>query len=321
MPFLSKLPRNSFQSFSSSCCSKKHILLVYEIVIILSQTLKMFFSGKILQSVSDRTEKLIKQANWTKWIIYIGLFFGSIIYSMYMDAFTTYAARETSLKVKQVPIINHPTVIICTYEDNGMYGRHIEDDYGIVQTSFKVYVDFYSRLLSLNHKISKIATRYNGICVKVSMTDSTHIEDSDTFSKIELKFNQSYDVNELPNVNVYMTSENNSPGLLFFTWRDGKVMRKKLKKKWMKNNVWFPLYPEQIDHFQFNANCEEKSYFERFGSKLNEMINFQKCAQQCLPDSLKLAITPYGSEYPICKTKEEEKCIFDATGIVLYNQK
>ena len=119
-----------------------------------------------------------------------------------------------------------------------------------------------------------------------------------------------------------MTSESNWGGIINFSWRDGIIMRNNLERKWIKNSVWFPLYPEQIDHFQFNANCEEKSYFERFGSKLNEMINFQKCAQQCLPNSLKLAITPYGSEYPICKTKEEEKCIFDATGIVLlYNQK
>ena len=89
-----------------------------------------------------------------------------------MDAYTLYGARETSFKVKQVPIINHPTVIICTYEDNGKYGRHIEDDYGIIQMSFKVFVDFYSRQLSQNYKISKVATRYNGICLKVSITDS-----------------------------------------------------------------------------------------------------------------------------------------------------
>ena len=91
-------------------------------------------------------------------------------------------------------------------------------------------------------------------------------------------------------------------------------MRKNLKKKWIKNNVWFPLYPEQLDHFLFKANCEEKSYFERFGSKLMEMVNFQKCSKQCLPGSLRSAIIPYGSKYPLCQTKEEDKCIFDATG-------
>ena len=266
--------------------------------LLLNRTYKMFHNGK----------------KWAKFMIYVSLFSGSVIYSIYMDAYTVYIARETSFKVKQVPIINHPTVIICTYEDNDKYGRHIEDDYGIIQMSFMVFVDFYSRQLSQNYNISKVATRYNGICLKVSITDSTHIEDSNVFSKIELKFNESYDVNELPNVNVYMTSENNSNGIIFFAWRDGKVLREKLGKKWMNRNVWFPLYPEQIDHFQFKANCEEKSYFERFGSKLNEMVNFQECAQQCLPDSLKSAIIPYGSDYHICQSMEEEKCIFDATG-------
>ena len=77
---------------------------------------------------------------------------------------------------------------------------------------------------------------------------------------------------------------------------------------------WFYAHWRQIDHFQFNANCKEKSYFERFGSKPNEMVNFQECAQQCLPDSLKSAIIPYGSDYHICQSMEEEKCIFDATG-------
>ena len=66
-----------------------------------------------MQSVSDKTEKLLKQTNWTKWTIYIGLFLGSIFYSVYMDAFTLYAAKETSLKIKQLPITNQPTVIIC----------------------------------------------------------------------------------------------------------------------------------------------------------------------------------------------------------------
>ena len=131
---------------------------------------------------------------------------GSIIYSIYMDVFTLYAARETGFKNREVPIINQPTVIICTYEDNGVYGRHIEDDYSIVQISYKTYVDYFSKELTENHTISKLATRYNGVCVKVSLTDSTLIEGSDTFSKIELKFNKSsYDFNQLPNVNVYKT--------------------------------------------------------------------------------------------------------------------
>ena len=214
---------------------------------------------------------MVKLINWTKWIVYIGLLVGAVIFSLYMDVFPLYAARETSIKVKEVPITNHPTVVICTYEDDyarGPYGRHIEDDHGIVQISYRAYKDYEE--LPQNHEISKIATMHTGHCVKVSITDSVYIEDDGPFSSITLKFNQSYDVNKLPNINVYMTSENNWAAIINFSWRDGKVMRKDLGKKWMNNNVWFPLYPEQINKLQSKANCEEKSFFEKFGKNMDE---------------------------------------------------
>ena len=255
---------------------------------------------------------MVKLINWTKCIVYIGLLVGAVIFSMYMDVFPLYAARETSIKVKQVPITNHPTVILCTYEDDDVFGRHIEDDHGIVQISYRAYIDY--RELPQNHEISKIATMYNGRCVKVSVTDSVYIEDDGPFSSITLKFNQSYDINQLPNIEVYLTSESNWGGILNFSWRDGRVMRKDLGKKWIKYNVWFSLFPEQINKLQSKANCEEKSVFEKFGSKLIEMVNFQNCSNQCLPGSLRSAIIPYGNNYPLCQSKEEEECIFHATG-------
>ena len=255
---------------------------------------------------------MVKVINCSKWIVYIGLLVGAVIFSMYMDVFPLYAARETSIKVKQVPITNHPTVIICTYDDDDVFGRHIEDDHAIVQIFYRAYIDY--KELTQNHKISKIATMYHGRCVKISITDSVYIEDDGPFSSITLKFNQSYDINQLPNIKVYMTSESNWGGIIKFSWRDGKVMRKNLERKWMKNTVWFPLYPEQLNKLQSKANCDEKSFFEKFGSKLIEMIYFQNCSNQCLPGSLRSAIIPYGSKYPPCQTKGEEKCIFDAGG-------
>ena len=70
----------------------------------------------------------------------MGSLMGSIIYSVFMFL-QSFQTRETGFKVNKVPITNHPTVIICTHEDNGVHGRHIEDDHGIVEISYKAYAN------------------------------------------------------------------------------------------------------------------------------------------------------------------------------------
>ena len=41
---------------------------------------------------------------------------------------------------------------------------------------------------------------------------------------IEVSFNEQFDMEDLPNIDIFITSEENSYGVLFADWRDGDVL-------------------------------------------------------------------------------------------------
>ena len=68
--------------------------------------------------------KTMKSINCVEYVIYIALLIGSLAYLW--DVFTLFEAKETSMKVKEIRIMEQPTIIITTNEDNGHFGRHID---------------------------------------------------------------------------------------------------------------------------------------------------------------------------------------------------
>ena len=106
--------------------------------------------------------------NCLEYAIYTALLIGSIAYLW--DVFTLFEARQTSMKVKEVPITEQPTIIITTNEDNGYFGRHI-DELQEMKMTFSSYSGWgdnpyiYKRNSDsmANHKVIKFATKYSGL--------------------------------------------------------------------------------------------------------------------------------------------------------------
>ena len=117
-----------------------------------------------------KTTKLI---NCLEWLIYIFLLIGSLAYLW--DVFTLFDAKETSMKVKEIPIKEQPTIIISTNEDDGQKGRHINElqDIKLTYSSYSAWGDDpgkYKRSLDsmANHKVEKFETKYSGFALQIS---------------------------------------------------------------------------------------------------------------------------------------------------------
>ena len=144
----------------------------------------------------------------------------------------------------------------------------------------------------------------------------------DIYSTIELNFNDA-ELETLPHVSVYLTSEENSHGITFFVWRDGKETKLRLNKKWIQHHIWMKLYPEKFlrkSKTTKTGHCTQQSHYQYLGANLIEEIDMGKCKNKCLPSSLH-SIIPLTDQrkIPLCQTKEDEKCAFSAARDVNYN--
>ena len=136
----------------------------------------------------------------------------------------------------------------------------------------------------------------------------------DTFSTIELQFSNT-DLETLPHISMYITSEDNSDGILFYVWHDGQEKKAQFHQNWINNHVWMTLFPEKINHLKLTSNCSDKTTYQQLGSKLEKLIHLN-CTKKCLPRSLHSVIDVL-DVLPNCNTTEEEKCAFSAVRDIL----
>ena len=132
----------------------------------------------------------------------------------------------------------------------------------------------------------------------------------DKYHTIELEFND-FDIEYLPHINLYITSEENSDGILFHSWNDGQEKKLSFDKEWIDHHIWMTLFPEKISYLKKISNCTDRTSYQQFGLKLREIVKHENCTKKCLPSSLRSVIPlPEQDAIPLCETKEEEKCAF-----------
>ena len=113
------------------------------------------------------TMKKTKFIKIFEWIIYIGLVVGSMAYLW--NIFTLFEAKDTSIKVKEIEINKQPIIVICTNEDNGNFGRYI-DEMENIQLNYSSYTiwgndpDKNEKIsdTTTNHKVIKFETAFSG---------------------------------------------------------------------------------------------------------------------------------------------------------------
>ena len=111
--------------------------------------------------------KEIKLMKILEWIIYAGLIVSSMAYLW--NVFTLFEAKDTSIKVKEIAITKQPVIVICTNEDNGYFGQHI-DELKDIQLNYTTYYKWgddpnMHKIISdpmPNHKVIKFGTAFSG---------------------------------------------------------------------------------------------------------------------------------------------------------------
>ena len=103
---------------------------------------------------------------------------------------------------------------------------------------------------------------------------------------------------ELPKVEIFVTSESNSDGVIFKEWMDGSELRFIFEKviseiifraiqyvisfqeEWIKNNFWIKLQVKQL-HYLEGSNCGSSSYYECFAKQ----VKLQN-STECIPETM-----------------------------------
>ena len=126
----------------------------------------------------------------------------------------------------------------------------------------------------------------------------------------------------LPHISLYVTSEDNSNGILLYVWNDGQEKKARFQRNWINHHVWMTLFPEKFNSLKSSSNCTDTPTYQQLGLKLQKLIHHQfNCTKKCLPMSLRSIIPPSSGGataiIPKCMTKEEEKCAFSAARDIL----
>ena len=139
--------------------------------------------------------------------------------------------------------------------------------------------------------ISKWGDRY-----KISANWINVKQPYNAFLKID--FSQDIPEDQIPDTNMFFSSEENSYGVLLSDWLDGDyVLLDKVKGF---NALFFQ--PQKVIKLN-SEKCQNSGYYECLWSKL-EREDYSLCPRRCA------AISTPSKKVPICKTLEEFKCSY-----------
>ena len=120
---------------------------------------------------------------------------------------------------------------------------------------------------------------------------------------IQIYFDNRISNKKLPSVKFYLTSENNSYGILMNNWMDGDTMDMEINSD--KYELSYSLKPEKYVHINTSKSvCSDVSFYQCFADKVSA-DNFENCPIKCSPLSLPFKNT---SIIPACEKDEEAIC-------------
>ena len=106
----------------------------------------------------------------------------------------------------------------------------------------------------------------------------------------------------------YLTSQENSPGIIDRIWKDGKA----LKIISHKNNfVQYSIQPYMTKYLDQMGKCQIESYYECIVSRLDGIVyEFNDCSIKCIPDVF--SITGQNYSKPFCQNDtDSQQCFFE----------
>ena len=207
-----------------------------------------------------------------EWILFFGLCIVSYLFMR--GVLDKYESKNSSFHQYEKDINENPTIVMCfspheKKSNNTLYNNSA----WLWANQFKLGVDFDMYYFSAGYdmdwqliymgnnsfgtakesenqnegffEVTHLFTDINGLCYKARILS----EDAKVgfFHQFDIEFKSSILIENIPKLQVFITSEVNSYGVTYNEWYDGKELIYTLKHK---NKYWINLHAEKIVHLK-----------------------------------------------------------------------
>ena len=181
----------------------------------------------------DKQNKILFAFN-----VLIFLILLSLSIPILVQIFSQFFSESSTFKQSEEPIKEFPTITICTPYTSFEYGVNLNISMGMYDYEAFIEEGEYEYSWKENGNFAEYITLENfqsllvsGFCYKITKNityEIAHMDDG--YNSITLNFNKSIPYDELPDVDIFLTSEKNSPGVLKYEWMDGDELHLKIPK-------------------------------------------------------------------------------------------
>ena len=114
-----------------------------------------------------------------------------------------------------------------------------------------------------------------------------------------------------------ITSVQNSPGIIYEAWKDGKALVATINKN---TAVQYHIQPEQYKYLKHAENCQEESYYGCIAQQL-EKIGFKNCSKKCMPRIFSNIGVNYRTPFCHVNDTEAEQCVLNIGWDIVVEQR
>ena len=234
------------------------------------------------------------------------------------DVFWKFQSFDSSFTTKEQPITEEPTIIICfPYQFNNFtYGTDFNiskyfylKDYIYKQNEFILREG--ENLLDQKIVLSKIHTVLYGQCYEI--VSKILDKKPGLVEAIKISVKESSSEEDIPPIQIYFTSENNSYGITRALWKDGEVLSLHMNLQQRYMAIW--LTEERYQYLRDKTPCRDEPFHHCYGSRLVS-ANFEECPEKCLAHSVPKSVA-MKMKIPICQPKSNAKNCNNKFGIKL----
>ena len=238
-----------------------------------------------------------------EWLAWIALIIGVITFVK--GVYFEYKTKDTSIKVatKKMTEIENPTITLCfqpyvKYSElnsfNLSYSNFLNFEIPLKNLSMD-WQDFYNRVtykigrdfniyMSINNdyyliiidnanltkpysdwiELEEVYTLFTGLCYKITPKIKTSGGLPTSFI---LNFDETMPKYNIPKIEMFLTSEENSYGIISSQWDAGDVFRLDIEP-YKRYKYKLQLVPEKYEKLKWTSNCsEDGSYISRLSTK------------------------------------------------------
>ena len=175
--------------------------------------------------------KRLKARKIIQWVFLISL---SILAMWFMkEVFIQFASNDTSMKQNEVELVENPTITIC-FKDGKDYKYGVDVNISIAGVNLVLEdrdydyenVLYYDEDVQWYVVLKKvIAWVDDEDCFVITRPGYSNNTEIAIQNDLQVKFNDSIALDELPDIEVFVTSPANADGVIFKEWMEGNELR------------------------------------------------------------------------------------------------